>query len=471
MQFANFVEQVRSKYMSDQVALRDLISKARSDLFRAGRQMFREAVDAAHEYGNSIENIKERIAFKQGIRAEAQENKKSIIEHLAYSLGEAGAESSVEEAEAYAEQLFQRYFGDPLEVYRVIEKNYIPIHGEPYLAISAYIQDAGIELLRGFRTLGLSIHSGPGAARLAQLHKDWATKAINLVTEIYAEGAGLPREESSFPDLAHVPLQLTSSKRHEALMTFKLSKKAQDPMAPAHIVKHDYQYMINVTYMKAPTKDPRTRQRVKDPRTGQASTPYYVFIRVDKVPTGVRPGEASAPQTDIYRYKMPAKSSGEAQRLARAKITELQRALKNVKVGKPTHGTLPYPFGLMSTPELDAPDKPLMGAAASLTVKAENEKEDYMSTQNISAIYDKARDLEDVVHEMRGKGERLDDWIEDKLSRMADDISEVHDCLIHGKKRASLLPQILRLAHDLDEAGHGSFAAEMDRLAADFKSE
>lgn len=61
------------------------------------------------------------------------------------------------------------------------------------------------------------------------------------------------------------------------------------------------------------------------------------------------------------------------------------------------------------------------------TVLAESEG-DYMAHQNMCAIHMKAEDLKQALSQA---GE-LEDWIEDKISGLADDIAELHDYFTHG---------------------------------------
>ena len=55
---------------------------------------------------------------------------------------------------------------------------------------------------------------------------------------------------------------------------------------------------------------------------------------------------------------------------------------------------------------------------------------DYMSLQNLSAIHAKAFELKKILeHE-----EQLEDWVEDKISSVADDMDELHNYFLHRGK-------------------------------------
>ncbi len=57
------------------------------------------------------------------------------------------------------------------------------------------------------------------------------------------------------------------------------------------------------------------------------------------------------------------------------------------------------------------------------------EKEgDYMSYQNMCSVHMKANDLKQVLTEQ----DSLEDWVEDKISSLADDIDELHEYFMHG---------------------------------------
>lgn len=67
-------------------------------------------------------------------------------------------------------------------------------------------------------------------------------------------------------------------------------------------------------------------------------------------------------------------------------------------------------------------------------IKAAFETTDYMSNQNMTKVCDQADELKNVLEEMIYDGIRLDDWLEDKISKIADDMDEVYNYLIYGEK-------------------------------------
>jgi hypothetical protein len=63
----------------------------------------------------------------------------------------------------------------------------------------------------------------------------------------------------------------------------------------------------------------------------------------------------------------------------------------------------------------------------------DHEDEDYMSHQNATAILEQAIFIAKTISEHTGEGHKLDDWLEDKISKVADDMDEIFKYLKHGK--------------------------------------
>ncbi len=54
---------------------------------------------------------------------------------------------------------------------------------------------------------------------------------------------------------------------------------------------------------------------------------------------------------------------------------------------------------------------------------------DYMATQNISNILQKISDVKLKSDELDAKEYKYPDWLEDKISKVADDVEEIHSYL------------------------------------------
>ena len=480
----NFITIIHDKYSTDPILLQDLVVSKKYDYRTVGKHLFKELINLLIKHAETIEDSSERAEFKEGVRNEAINSRRELVgtfSELAIGLH---ADIMEEEALEVTNHIYSKYFNNPVNTLNTLVKDYLPMHNNnSELAMGQFINDMSSELRGHYYKLDVAKYSGKMRDILTQIYQDFQNRAIRNLIELYGEWAGTPRESTSLPQLTHVPESTTASKTGRLLKNQNLDNpsvqtgnkmttntiQAQESTVPAHIVKHDFVHAINVQYVRAPTRDPRTRKRVLDPRTKKASTPYYVFLRVDKIPVNVHPGEASSPQIEIFRYKAPASGLIEAKRFVAAKIKELQRILPNVKQGKTIQSTYPMPFGMISTPELDNPDRPATPTTASFDAPlvAEAGQSNDFPIQHITSIYDQARDLEDVIYDMRNEGEPLANWLEGKISSAANEISEVYDFLINGKKRASLLPRLLKAASELEKLGHAKSAEKLDAIAAD----
>lgn len=59
---------------------------------------------------------------------------------------------------------------------------------------------------------------------------------------------------------------------------------------------------------------------------------------------------------------------------------------------------------------------------------------DYMSHQNVHAILEQATFIAKAVSEHVDSGHHMDDWLEDKISKVADDMDEIYKYLKYGKE-------------------------------------
>lgn len=64
---------------------------------------------------------------------------------------------------------------------------------------------------------------------------------------------------------------------------------------------------------------------------------------------------------------------------------------------------------------------------------AAEHNEDYMSHQNSTAILEQAIFVAQAIAEHSKDGHKIDDWLEDKISKVADDMDEIFQYLKHGK--------------------------------------
>lgn len=116
-------------------------------------------------------------------------------------------------------------------------------------------------------------------------------------------------------------------------------------------------------------------------------------------------------------------------------------------------------------------------AARKRTKKAshEHENQDYMSLQNLSEVHHKAFEAKKLIEECGCEG--LPDWLEDKISSIADDIEEVHSYLEHKGRKEAKLRALVKSANMFDQQGKFSLAdsiekeilriAEKERVPAD----
>ena len=63
---------------------------------------------------------------------------------------------------------------------------------------------------------------------------------------------------------------------------------------------------------------------------------------------------------------------------------------------------------------------------------AGDENIDYMATQNMRQISEYASKTVGMLEEAEKSGHRLDDWLEDKISKVSDDMSEIYNYIEHG---------------------------------------
>jgi hypothetical protein len=75
-----------------------------------------------------------------------------------------------------------------------------------------------------------------------------------------------------------------------------------------------------------------------------------------------------------------------------------------------------------------------IAACACGEMKTEDHEDiDYMSHQNTRAILEQAIFIAKTVSEHFRDGHKMDDWLEDKISKVADDMDEIYKYLKHGK--------------------------------------
>jgi len=84
--------------------------------------------------------------------------------------------------------------------------------------------------------------------------------------------------------------------------------------------------------------------------------------------------------------------------------------------------------------QMDAADKKSKRAMQYIggLQKIAHEHEDYMAVQNMKKVLEQAEDVCHVLSELKDDGKRLDDWLEDKISKLCDDMDEVFSYLMYG---------------------------------------
>lgn len=68
-----------------------------------------------------------------------------------------------------------------------------------------------------------------------------------------------------------------------------------------------------------------------------------------------------------------------------------------------------------------------------LFIKRAHESKDYMASQNIKRAHAQLMEMEQKLVELVEKDQRLPDWFEDKLSKIADDVEELYNFFKSGK--------------------------------------
>jgi hypothetical protein len=67
-------------------------------------------------------------------------------------------------------------------------------------------------------------------------------------------------------------------------------------------------------------------------------------------------------------------------------------------------------------------------------VKNSSDEVDYMAVQNMNKVCDQAEEIKHVLGELVHNGVKLEDWLEDKMSKISDDMEEVYSYLIYGDR-------------------------------------
>ena len=73
-------------------------------------------------------------------------------------------------------------------------------------------------------------------------------------------------------------------------------------------------------------------------------------------------------------------------------------------------------------------------AACSCEELNSDDDTDYMAHQNATTVLEQSEFIAEHIGEMVESGHRLEDWLEDKLSKIADDVDEVYKYLKNGGK-------------------------------------